>query len=44
MSCERDREAFKVEAVKQITERACPVAEVAGRLLAYRSRAFEFLT
>jgi transposase len=32
MSAKRYTEEFKVEAVKQITERGRPVAEVAGRL------------
>lgn len=32
MSSKRYAEEFKVEAVKQVTERGYPVAEVAGRL------------
>ena len=32
MSSKRYTEEFKVEAIKQITERGYPVAEVAGRL------------
>ena len=32
MSSKRYTEEFKVEAIKQVTERGYPVAEVAGRL------------
>jgi transposase len=32
MSSKRYTEEFKVEAIKQLTERGYPVAEVAGRL------------
>lgn len=32
MSNKRYTEEFKVEAVKQVTERCYPVAEVAGRI------------
>ena len=43
MSSKRYTEEFKVEAIKQVTERGYPVAEVAGRLGVSQHRLYQWL-
>lgn len=44
MNSERYPEKFKIEAVKQVTERGCPVAEVASRIGMSQRSPYQWIT